>query len=338
MKRNPSSKTTTPARLTLGALLVLAATSAAAAQDFGLPTPPLLGPAAEGAEFLLIPMGARAVGMGRAVTASRGQPEATLWNPAGLAAVDGLSFSVHHEETPFTQNNVLSLAFPVSFGTLGVTYFLVDFGETERRDENNQLIGVVSARNQEFVLTFARRLVGPLEAGASYKLVQLVCNGPCTEEGELTATTHAWDVGFVLDHPGGLPLSGGLAILHAGFPLRVAAESEADPLPTRLRAGVSYDALAAFMSDSVGGLKIEADLEEDWSHLGSPDVFLGAEASYGRWFFLRAGYAWAQRGSRGGALGLGLVYTPFYFNLSRRLDDASELGGDPLQISLGLVF
>lgn len=324
-------------RLAVCGFLVLAGAPAAAGQDFGFPTPPL-GPAAEGAEFLLIPMGARAVGMGRAVTASRGELEATLWNPAGLAAVAGVSFAVSHEETPFTQNNVLSVALPLSFGTVGITYFLVDFGETERRDENNTLIGVVSARNQEFMLTYARRIAGPVEAGVSYKLVQLVCNGPCTDEGELTATTHAADVGVVVNHPGGLPLSAGVAILHAGFPLRVAAESEADPLPTRLRAGISYDALAGFMADSVAGLKIEADLEEDWTRFGSPDVFLGAEASYLRWFYLRAGYAWGPQGSRGGALGLGVFYKPFYVNLSRRLDDASELGGDPLQISLGLVF
>ena len=36
----------------------------------------------EGAPFLLIPVGARAVGQGQAVVASRLGPEAIWWNPA----------------------------------------------------------------------------------------------------------------------------------------------------------------------------------------------------------------------------------------------------------------
>ena len=38
----------------------------------------------EGAPFLLIPVGARAVGQGQAVVASRLGPEAIWWNPASL--------------------------------------------------------------------------------------------------------------------------------------------------------------------------------------------------------------------------------------------------------------
>ncbi len=292
----------------------------------------------EGAEFLLIPMGARAVAMGRAVTASRGNVEAILWNPAGLAGLLGTSFGVTHEETAFNQNNVLSVAVPFSFGTVGVTYFLVDFGESERRDETNQLIGVVSARNQELVFTYARQVLGPVEAGVSYKLVQLLCDGPCTSEGGLSATTHAADVGVIIHRPRGLPLSAGLTLLHAGLPLRVEDESEGDPLPTRVRAGLSYEALSSFLQDTTAGLRIQADVEENWNALGSPDLFLGAEASYQKLFYLRAGYAWANSGSSGGALGLGVAHPRFYVNLSRRLDEASELVGDPLQISIGLVF
>lgn len=308
------------------------------AQDLPPGEPAAGGAGIEGAEFLLIPMGPRAVGMGRAVTATRGDMEATLWNPAGLAGLSGTRFAVTHETTAFNQNSVLSVAVPFSFGTVALTYFLVDFGETERRDEQNQLIGTVSARNQEFVFSYARRLLGPVEGGVSYKVIQLLCDGPCTQGGTLTATTHAADVGVILHRPVGLPLSAGVTVLHAGLPLRVESEREGDPLPTRVRAGVSYDALSSLLRDSTAELRLEADVEEDWSAFGNPDVFVGAEASYQRWFFVRAGYAWADRGGRGGALGLGVAHQRFYVNLSRRLDEASDLGGDPLQISIGLAF
>lgn len=335
MRRSPSEWV---GPLALTACVLGAAATEARAQD--LPTGDRLGGGAgtEGAEFLLIPMGPRAVAMGRAVTATRGDVESTLWNPAGLAGLGGSRFAVTHEVTAFNQNNVLSVAVPFSFGTVGLTYFLVDFGETERRDEQNQLLGTVTARNQELVLTYARRVLGPIEAGVSYKLVQLLCDGPCSSEGQLSATTHAADVGLIVHRPVGLPVSAGVTILHAGLPLRVEEGAEGDPLPTRVRAGVSYDALTTFVQDTTAGLRLEADVEEDWDALGSPNVFVGAEANYQRWFYVRAGYAWADSGSRGGALGLGVVHQRFYVNLSRRLDSAAELGGDPLQISLGLAF
>jgi hypothetical protein len=41
--------------------------------------------ASEGAEFLLLPVGARAVGMGGAVTGMRGAGDLVLWNPSGVA-------------------------------------------------------------------------------------------------------------------------------------------------------------------------------------------------------------------------------------------------------------
>ncbi len=41
----------------------------------------------EGALTLLLPIGARGIGMGRAVTASSG-PESVFWNPAGLARLE----------------------------------------------------------------------------------------------------------------------------------------------------------------------------------------------------------------------------------------------------------
>ena len=48
----------------------------------------------EGALTLLLPIGARGIGMGRAVTASAG-PESVFWNPAGVARLEGGSFSVY---------------------------------------------------------------------------------------------------------------------------------------------------------------------------------------------------------------------------------------------------
>ena len=48
----------------------------------------------EGALTLLLPIGARGIGMGRAVTTSTGA-ESVFWNPAGLARMEGGSFNVY---------------------------------------------------------------------------------------------------------------------------------------------------------------------------------------------------------------------------------------------------
>ena len=80
----------------------------------------------EGALFLLLPVGAQGVSLGRAMTWVGGA-EGAFWNPAGLAEVDrsqGVLFRGDHPAGTATAATVLWASPGV--GTLGASYFLLD--------------------------------------------------------------------------------------------------------------------------------------------------------------------------------------------------------------------
>jgi hypothetical protein len=295
----------------------------------------------EGAEFLLLPIGARAVGMGGAVTGLRGAGDLVLWNPAGAASLKGIQLLFNHSETAFdTRSEVLSFLWPVeSLGTLGVTYYLVDYGELPSTGIDGAVQGSINLRNQEYLVTFAARLVSTLEFGVNYKVIQLVfrCDGRCVDSESFTRSTHAVDLGLIYDHVVGIPLSFGASIRHLGFALK--GTTEEDPLPTRVRVGVAYDALSVFTKDENLRLALAVDLEDHARDLGSPDVMIGSEFGVAEAFFLRAGYAFLETGLGGPSLGLGVTYDWFYLDLSRGFDDVTAATGDEaVQVTFGVVF
>jgi hypothetical protein len=297
--------------------------------------------AAEGAEFLLLPVGARAVGMGGAVTGMRGSGDLLLWNPASVASLTKLGLLVNHSESAFdTRSDVLSLLWPIeSLGTLGITYYLVDYGELPSTNSQGAVQGTISFRNQEFLFTFATRVMGTLEFGVNYKLVQLVfrCDGLCSGQQSFTRTTQALDLGLVYDRVIGLPLAVGASVRHLGFPLRGAREE--DPLPTRVRLGLAYHVLSPRVGKGVFDLALALDVEERWRDFGDPDVMLGSEFGVAKVFFLRAGYAFLESGLGGPALGLGLTHDWFFLDLSRGFDDiTTATGAEAVQVTFGVNF
>jgi len=329
-------------RPSLSSSAVLAALAALAAPCVSTAQEPSTGDApSEGAEFLLLPVGARAVGMGGAVTGMRGVGELVLWNPAGVAAMTDRRLLFNHSESAFdTRSDVLSLAWPIrSLGTFALSYYLVDYGELTSTGPDGSVTGSINFRNQEFLLSYATRVVGPLELGINYKLIQLIfrCDGICAGTQSFTRTTHAFDFGLIWSRVAGVPLSLGGSLRHLGFPLE--GEDEDDPLPTRVRLGLAYQALSAFTNDSTVTLVLTMDLEDQARDLGEPDVMFGSELAVGGLFFVRAGYAFLDTGFGGPTLGLGVTYDWFYLDLSRGFDEiSSATGEDAVQVSFGIIF
>lgn len=297
--------------------------------------------ASEGAEFLLLPVGARAVGMGGAVTGMRGAGDLVLWNPSGVASLSDVQLLFNHSETAFdTRSEVISLLWPVEkFATLGVTYYLVDYGDLPSTGVDGAVRGSINFRNQEFLVTMAGRLVGGLEFGVNYKLIQLVfrCDGQCVDSESFTRSTHAVDLGLIYDRPVGIPLSVGASLRHLGFALKGA--SEHDPLPTRVRFGLAYQLLSAFAQDEALKLALAVDIEDQMRGLGDPDVMIGSEFGVAETFYLRAGYAFLETGLGGPSLGLGVTYDWFYLDLSRGFDEvATATGDEAVQVTFGVLF
>lgn len=297
--------------------------------------------ASEGAEFLLLPIGARAVGMGGAVTGMRGAGDLVLWNPSGVASLEDVQLLFNHSETAFdTRSEVLSFLWPMeNFATVGVTYFLVDYGDLPSTGVDGAVQGSINYRNQEFLLTVAGRVIGGLEFGVNYKLIQLVfrCDGQCIDSESFTRSTHAVDVGLIYNQLAGIPVSVGASLRHLGFALR--GTSENDPLPTRVRLGFAYHVPSTVMQNEALKLALAVDMEDQVRDLGAPDLLVGSEFGVADFFYLRAGYAFVEKGLGGPSLGLGLTYDWFYLDLSRGFDDvATATGDEAVQVTFGVLF
>jgi hypothetical protein len=301
-------------------------------------------PPAEGAIFLLLPTDAKAVGLGRAVTALPGA-ESVWWNPAGLAELEEDRLLVFRAENVGGEATAasLTLARP-GLGALGMSYQLLDFGSISQTDEQGNVTGTVTLRQHLGVLSMATELWERLSVGLNVKLVQdrFSCRGQCVDAG-VTATTFALDAGVQAHDIGGHPVRLGALLAHAGPDLQVRNEAQADPLPTRIRVAAAYEVLGRFVDAEELDLWLTLELDDRWRDPGDPGTYTGAEfvAGGGRQELrLRAGYVLnADAQVDGGAVGLGLRYESFDLAIAKSLASSIVAGEtEPVHVSFGFVF
>lgn len=313
---------------------------------------PAEGSPAEGALFLLLPVGAKAVGLGRAVTALPGA-ESVWWNPAGLGPLEEGRFVLYRGDHPVAgEATAASLIFALSpLGVLGASYQLIDLGKQDVTDPGGNVTGELSGRNHLGVLSLATRLRERLSVGVNLKLVQFrfTCRGQCMDAG-VTATTVAVDVGAQLAGLAGLPLTLGAMVAHAGSRFRILDEGEADPLPTRLRLAAAYEVLDHFIDSDDLSLSVTAEIDDRWRRPGSPATYVGTEFTAGRGdvLYVRAGYVFGAESQlegvvsgtpTGAAVGVGLRYESFDLGLAKSLATSALPGeSEPVHISFGIVF
>ena len=307
------------------------------------------GSSTEGAVFLLLPVGARAVSLGRAMTTVEGV-EGAFWNPAGLAGL-GRNQLVLFRGDPLvgTSTAVSSLFAKPGLGTLGVSYLLLDVGDQDLRDGDGNFLGTISVRNHLGVISGAARLLDSLSAGVSFKLVQfrLSCRGNCQDSGT-TATTYAFDLGVQL-HPL-QRLRVAAMIAHLGPRLQVLGAEQADPLPARVRLAVSYDLVPAFTSSEDLGGWLTLEVQDRLTNPGLPSVYVGAEFTAGRvdMLSLRAGYVVSDLLGRipfsdpedGARVGLGIRYERLDMSIAKSLGASSELteGTGAVHVTFSIGF
>ena len=164
-------------RVGLGMLLAvgvwLAAGSPAAAQ-FAEETRDVTRRGTTAAEFLSIPIGARATAMGNAITASVNDATSIYWNPAGLAGMPRGTFTAEHAEWLAGINfNYVAVALNTAFGTLGlgVTALSTPEMEVTTVDEQNGTGETFDAASYAFSLSYGRALTDRFAIGGTAKLV-----------------------------------------------------------------------------------------------------------------------------------------------------------------------
>lgn len=299
--------------------------------------------ATEGAFTLLLTMGAKAVGMSRAVTTSEGS-ESAFWNPAGLAQIQEGRFVVLRGNPLAGDATAFSLVLARQpIGVLAFSYQLLDFGDQDWTDKDGNTIGTVSFRDHLGIVSFATQILPGLDGGINFKIFQTraTCRGQCSDAG-VSGTAYALDFGVISTPAESLPLKIAVMIAHAGPDLQVINAEQADPLPTRLRVAGSYELLNHFMEREDMELWTTAEVEDRLRDLGSPVLYLGAEfvAGQGDQIFLRAGYGQGQSGQPAGAsVGFGLRYRQFEIGIGKSLSGSSVSdGSEPAMITFGVLF
>lgn len=299
--------------------------------------------AAEGAPFLLLPVGAQGVALGRAMTSVKGA-ESAFWNPAGLTSVDRRRIMVYRGSTLAGDQTAFSVVlFRPELGSAAISYQLLDIGDQELRDRDGQLLGTISLRSHLGIASFATELSDKLTAGLNFKVLQFrqSCRGLCADAG-VTATSYAVDVGLQSEPFRNLPLRLGAMVAHLGPKLQFINAEQADPLPSRLRFSAAYQVLDAITADERFELWIHLETQDRLRSPGEPSLYVGAELGAGtdEIVFVRAGYVLGELDQTdGAAIGLGLRFDRFDLGIARSLA-AADIGqeSEPFYLTLGLAF
>jgi hypothetical protein len=296
----------------------------------------------EGALFLLLPVGAHSVGVARAMTALP-TPEGAFWNPAGLAWLESPRILVFRGEHFAGAATGLSGLLPVSDrGMAGLSYVLLDSGTQQLTDGTGEVLGFITIRQHQAVLSGAATLSRRWSIGGNAKLVEFrqSCSGRCPDAG-VRATTWAGDVGIQYRPRETGPLSFGLLAAHLGPGLSVEGVEGSDPLPARLRLGASYT-LRDELAEEELMLQFLLELEDRLRAPGSPALLLGTELAFGTedQVSIRGGYILGSHTETdGAAVGLGLRYERFELGIARSLARGGPtLEQEPVHLTLGFTF
>jgi len=296
---------------------------------------------AEGAIFLLLPVGAQGVSLGRAMSWVEGA-ESAFWNPAGLAGVtesQGILFRGEHPAAgAATAATVLWAA--EGTGTLGASYYLLDAGEIDKTDEFGNYTGTITIRNHVGVISAATRLGDAIAAGLNFKVIrfQLGCRGICEDEGT-TATTYAVDAGIqsMIDN-----LRVGAMLAHLGPGLQVLNAEQTDPLPSRIRIAAAYEVVSSITENEALSAWLAFEIEDRVYSLGNLSYYLGMEVAAGNVdrLSLRTGYVWSDlQQEDGGRVGLGLRFERFELSIAKSLAVSSLTGEtEPVHVTFAIRF
>lgn len=297
---------------------------------------------------LTLPVGARAVGQGRAAVAASGELQALPYNPATVVGLENgsLTFSrFEAAEAAELSSNYLAGGWATSWGTLAGQVVLHDFGEIVVTDDSPDPIGTIDVKEWVVGLTYANRWREKLAYGATAKLYT-------SDLGETEGTTPAFDVGVVWSPRRTLPLHLAVSLRSLGPDLEYDDTGQSPDengtsvrLPSRVRVGVAY------RPDRFPGLPegyqvaLYGDTESDLEELSTTDLHGGAAVVVRDLIVLRAGLVMADNpyieegdGDReaGGSFGVGIRYEGFEADVAREIS-VSELG-DETHFSVGWSF
>lgn len=302
---------------------------------------------------LTLPLGARAVGQGRAMVAATGELQALPYNPAAVEGLENGSLTFSRFEAADAaelSSNYLAGAWASPWGTLAAQVILHDFGEIVVTDDSPDPEGTIDVKEWVVGVTYANRWREKLSYGATAKLYT-------SDLGETEGTTPAFDLGLVYSPRETLPLDLAVSLRNLGPDLEYEdtapggaqpAQSQDDPavrLPSRVRIGVAYRPERFLGLPEGYEVTLYGDTESDLEELSTTDLHGGVAVVARDLVVLRAGLVLADNpyveegdGDReaGGSFGIGIRYEGFEADVAREIS-VSELG-DETHFSVGWRF
>lgn len=300
-----------------------------------------------GALFLLVPVGARAVGMGEAVSADTALgTEGVWWNPAATARATSKEIVLHHSQTALATSEMLTLVVPSRvIGTLTFAALSVDYGNQDATDQNTgQPIGVISTHNYLLAAAYSTAVGKRATVGLTYKYLvfRSGCTGTCGTFPVLSGKSFALDVGGQMILPTRFPLTLGASVRNIGPKMQVKDQPQADPLPRAVQVGAMSRLPIASLTAAGASLDVSADVINVPSAINSTSetmLGLGTAIGYRDMYFLRLGYKKQQGDGGGPSVGFGIQRGAFGLDFGRRLDRlSSQLGETPTYVSLKARF
>lgn len=257
---------------------------------------------------LLIPVGARGIGLGSSMLATVSGSEAIYWNPAGLArSGDGAQVFVSHMAY-VADIGVDYIALSTRLGDLGAIGLAVkslSVGSIPVTTED-QPDGTGESTTPTFMViggTFARSLSDQIAIG-------ITTNFLLEKMGEVSASGLALSAGIQYLGLGGVPgLNFGVAVKNVGPQLTFGGdgllrtgqlddvtrpdalykvEAASSDLPSTIEIGLGYTRLVADLSEvSLTGMFQN-------NNFASDEYRFGLEYAYNKLFFVRGGYAFSS--------------------------------------------
>lgn len=291
----------------------------------------------EGAPFLVLPVGAGIVGIGRAATAMP-NVEAAFWNPAGLGSLGASQFvTLRSDYQVGTSTAFSAVSVRPGLGAVAASYLLLDVGEQDYRDEDGNRVGSISIRNHLGIVSASASILPNVYAGVNFKIIRasLSCRGMCSGFGS-SSSTFALDLGAQARLTR-VPMRLGVMVAHLGPPFQLKNASQADPLPTRIRLGAAYDILHTLAMPGLEGW-ISIEVQDRPGRAYGTSFSFGTELRAGgsEAVILRAGYAGDARHSGGVSVGVGLRLDRFDISATKVLESTGLGETDPLNVSFAI--